>query len=139
MEKHLRRTDKHHVFFPRRHYGSGLDSTFRNHRGLVVPTFMVSHRLLHLEVPPPSKPSRELMGGALETLADFDIRRGRLSGVIAVRDYFDQQAECNPSPEQADTALEVADNLDRQIGYMTMSLSDSRQELHRAILRRFNI
>lgn len=57
----MRKTNKHHVWYPRRAYRSGLAKQFRNLPCMVVRMDIEAHNMLHFLQEPPTKPSVSLM------------------------------------------------------------------------------
>ena len=53
--------DRHHLYWPRRNYVTGLEKQFRNLPCHVLDMAIVDHRELHATQSAPNKPSREHM------------------------------------------------------------------------------
>jgi hypothetical protein len=104
-------TNRHHLFWARRKYTSHLEKEFRNHKGLVIPTWIPAHRLLHIEMPPPPKPPAELMRGIIENLEQTELT-DRLDGLYATIDFLDGL--------EGKTEDRLVTNLTKQLGYLSM-------------------
>lgn len=53
--------DKHHLWYPKREYKTGLEKRFRNLSCNVINMCMYQHQQLHLTEQPPVKPDIEVM------------------------------------------------------------------------------
>lgn len=101
----------HHLFWMRRDYKDSVGRTFRNQKGLMIPTPVDLHRNLHANLSPPPKPRRDLMLGAISVLSDYS-GSDRLYGLNSMIDYFDSKSQ----PE----APRIAEHLIEQLGYLTL-------------------
>lgn len=103
-------TSSHHLAWQRRDYRTPLERQYRYHKGMVVPNVPnVDHKELHANIPPPPKPTVELMSGALIRLSETDLILP-LDGLFAVSGYMFER----------DTRLSVkiGEHLIRQAGYL---------------------
>lgn len=116
--------NRHHLFWERRHYRHGFERNFRNLAGLVVPTPIQNHNLLHARLEPPRKPNHRMMVDLKDQLnnAPPAIQMDRLWGALIAEEYFRQVAETLPSPEMADLAHDLSEHMSRQIGYLSLKL-----------------
>lgn len=103
--------NKHHTFFQRRHYKTPLEKEFRNHKGLVIPTWRPAHKLLHIEMPPPPKPPVELMRAMLNNLNQIEIV-DRLDGLIHTIDFLDGL--------EGKTESRLTTHLTKQLSYIAL-------------------
>jgi hypothetical protein len=60
------RTNRHHLWWPRKDYQSPLERKFRGLSCHIVVMDVRAHQLLHILTAPPEKPSREDMKAAIE-------------------------------------------------------------------------
>lgn len=104
-------TNKHHLFWARRKYTSSLEKQFRNHEGLVIPTWIPAHKLLHVEMPPPPKPPAELMRGIIQNLEQTDMT-DRLDGLYSTIDFLNGL--------EGKTEQHLVTNLTKQVGYLAL-------------------
>jgi len=100
--------NRHHIFYPRRKYKSSTEREFRNYSGFVVPTWIPAHKLLHVEVPAPPKPSAGLMREILYNLQDREVE-DRLDGLFYTVEFLADRGEDR-----------LATNLTKQLGYLQM-------------------
>jgi hypothetical protein len=103
-------TSCHHLAWQRRDYRTPLEKQYRNHRGMLIPDVPnPEHRDLHANIPPPPKPNRELMAGAIVRLSTTDLILP-LDGLFAVTEYMFER----------DTRLscKIGEHLLKQAGYL---------------------
>ena len=112
----------HHTWFPRSEYTTRFEKNFRNHYGNLTPVAIINHNLLHARVQPPPMPERQQMKDLVDFLEDTPaaIQMDRLWGVNKAIQFFGQIA-CQDT-EEAFKARRIHDNLQDQIGYLSMQL-----------------
>lgn len=116
--------NKHHAFWPRRDYVKGVDKAFRGTNGLIIPTPVVNHNLLHARLLPPKHPTRLMMYDVEDILGSISVgeQHDRLWGIEAAQAYFKREAEILPSPQQAELAHDLSTHLSQQMGYLSLRL-----------------
>lgn len=76
------KTNLHHVIFERRNYRDALGKMYRNMGGMVLRMEIEVHKDLHFFVPPPVRPSRDLMYLMVGNHMDTEEPLERLEGHI---------------------------------------------------------
>jgi len=116
------RLNTHHVWWTKSDYNTRFEQKFRNHYGNVVPTAIVNHDLLHARISPPPKPEREQMKDLIDYLDDTPaaVQVERLWGLEKSMKFFGAIA-CQET-EEAFKARRIADNLEAQMGILSMKL-----------------
>lgn len=112
--------NRHHVFFQRRNYKTGLERRLRNNPAFVIPMDVTVHGDLHANVGIPPKPKAELTYGILNNL-DNHPHRGLLDGVLYTVDYL--------SGIETKTAQRLSDNLTKQLGYLIVGANCEQKEV----------
>lgn len=113
-------TNRHHLFFQKKNYKTGLERRLRNNPAFVIPMDIGIHRDLHHEVGQPLKPDSRLIYGILDNL-DNHLHRGPLDGVLYTVEYLEDSEH-----KQAER---LAVNLSRQLGFVVLGVSDEWKKL----------
>jgi len=113
-------TNRHHLFFQKKNYKTGLERRLRNHPAFIIPMDIGIHRGLHQEVKQPLKPDSRLIYGILDNL-DNHLHRGPLDGVFYTVEYLE-----GVETKQAER---LAMNLTRQLGFVVLGVCDEWKEL----------
>lgn len=116
------RWNVHHTYWAKSEYTTRFEKKFREHHGNLVAVPVINHNLLHARVAPPPKPERDQMGDLMDYLDDTPVavQFDRLWGVNKAIQFFGQIA-CQDT-EEAFKARRIHDNLQDQIGYLSMQL-----------------
>lgn len=104
-------TDKHHIWWREKDYHSALEQRFRAFGGFVIAMNQINHRHLHGDLPPPPKPSHNLMHNILQVVHS-DYTDGSLEAIYQTIDYLYSQRGTEPQ--------RIAEHLIAQVGYMTL-------------------
>ena len=105
--------NKHHVFWPRKDYKTKVEKNFRQHYGLVVPTPIINHNILHSRVSSPDKPGRVQMLDCMEYLDSLPdaVKMAGFWGVERSAQFFEREGR-----------EDIAQNLTEQLGYLSLKL-----------------
>lgn len=112
------RINKHHLWYPRKHYLEGLDHEFREHQGFQIPSLVTWHNLLHDNMDTPPHPTPRMMGDCLDYVGEFNPELGRLSTMHLAMDFFKQPDYHHRSTNDAMLAAEIYEHLSEQLGYI---------------------
>lgn len=116
-------TNRHHLFYPRRRYTSKPERALRNHPGLVVPTWVPAHRLLHIEAGTPPKPGAELSRAIINNLEEHTLS-DRLDGLFYTVEFL--------MDREGKTEQHLTTHLTKQLGYLQMrGVEHGVGEIHR--------
>lgn len=115
---------RHHIFFERAWYRKQYEREFRCHRGLIIPMPHLEHKALHADVEAPPKPLPYQIREATKVLdsVPYKERDMPLWGVLAVKDYFDREADHHGLKESGVRARQVCENIERQLGYLALGV-----------------
>lgn len=118
--------DIHHVWWPKYDYKSRSDKRFRRYTGFVVPALRINHDLLHYRLTAPPKPSKAQMTDCLDILESLPdaMKIEKLWALQTSVEFFRSQMQFD---DEAFRARRIAENLESQIGYLSMKLVDSNQ------------
>lgn len=109
----------HHLWFERRSYAHGFERHFRNYGGFVIKTAVTTHNDLHAEVPPPPKPSHDLMTGLMLQMdtappeVQKDIEKFGVRGLHLAIAYLDEYKRHQKYDEMVYCHV-IQKNLERQ-------------------------
>lgn len=108
--------DCHHAFFCRNKYKTPQEKQFRQLGGLVLPILITVHRELHSNIPPPPKPSPDLMRLITE-YADNDYH-DTYEAFSEIAWYIGDLANSATSQQLAEEAFAIHQNLIDQSAYI---------------------
>lgn len=117
-----KRWDSHHVFWTKTEYTTRIEKRFRNTPGLVIPTPLTNHNLLHRRLTPPPKPERQEMVNVMDYLDDTPaaVQFDRLWGIEKTARFFG--AIASQDTEAGFKARRIESHLQDQMGYLSMRL-----------------
>lgn len=114
-----RAVNNHHLFYNDKWYAPGEEQRFRNLPGLVVPMHIPVHNDLHATLEPPLKPSKRLR----EQIAEYAhglYEPDPYEASEQIIRFIGDIANSAWSPERADEAYRIHDQLDRQQVFLTL-------------------
>lgn len=114
-----RDVNNHHVFFEKRWYKSQVEHRFRNLGGLVLPMHVPPHNDLHANIPPPPKPSKQLMERVINFSHDM-YGSDAYDEFTQITHFIGDVANSSWSPERADEAFRIHENLVAQSTYIEL-------------------
>jgi len=114
----------HHAWSEARLYTTPLEIKLRTHRGFVIPSKVITHNYRHAKLGHPPKPTRNMMIDTLDYVGEFNPDRGRFRTLDDAVEIFKIIALESRSPERADLAMRVKENLEMQRYYLAMPVQE---------------
>lgn len=118
-EVSCRQTSLHHCFWENNSYRPGAEQRFRNMSGFVLRLTNEVHQDLHAETFPPPKPSKQLR----EQIQDYSCmlyESNVYDEFYKLVHFIGDVANSSWSPERADEAFRIHENLISQSAYVEL-------------------
>lgn len=108
-------TNRHHVIYPEYKYKGRLQRyEYRSMSGLVIRMSLLSHKELHENVPPPIKPSNNLIRAVVEHSKLLDIDSDAFDKFKDINSYLGYLASYANSDKINEEAGKLHDNFNQQ-------------------------